>query len=124
MYDCTIFGSVYQLNDVHTESEEDFLTVGEMRQIMSNTREPITAYRGVFVWLTLLCGIIPTFHWISEPDPALIAQYGEAAVRAMRYNGKVADVIAGMPSWVFASLIWCVVLPSFEWRETSVVWAS
>eukprot|EP00483_Globobulimina_turgida_P009418 UN09437 len=76
---------------------------------MRGITEPITKYYGLFVWLTAAATLFSAFHWIGDVDQELIAQNGEEVTKAMLYNGKVRNVIAGLPDYILATFLWYLV---------------
>ena len=95
--------------DPDNENEIGTLSIWKIREIMKNVQEPMVKYYGAPVYFMGACAIFACFHWIGEIDPELIEEYGEDTVKTFLYNGKVQDVIAGLPKWTFASIIWFVI---------------
>ena len=91
------------------ENEMGTLSIWKIRDIMKNVQEPIIKFYGIPVYFMLFCAIVAVFHWIGEIDPELIDEYGEDKVKTFMYNGSVQNVIAGLPNWTFASIIWFAV---------------
>ena len=73
---------------------------------MSGIDEPILKFYGILVYMVPLCGIFAAFHWIGEIDPELKEIYDNETLSKFEYNGKVQNVIGGMPEWTFATIIW------------------
>jgi len=93
----------------YDEKSNMILTINDIREIMKGISEPITRCYGAFIWLSVLCFIVTTFHMMGDIDPALIEEYGLETVRTFYYNGYVENVIVGLPFWVFATLMWFVI---------------
>eukprot|EP01084_Bolivina_argentea_P256366 431602_1 len=85
------------------------LSIHKIRDIMEGISEPITKYRGIFVWLYIGLSFLVVIHWIGEVDPELIEIYGTQGAKQLLYNGYVQNVVAGFPQWLFQSMIWYAV---------------
>jgi len=96
-----------------SDKSQDRLTLDKIRGIMKGIREPITYYGGAFVWISFGITIIVTFHWTGVMDPELEAEYGREFAADLMYNGKIRNVIAGVPDWIFATLIWYLLAVGF-----------
>merc|ERR1719334_293186 len=91
-------------DDVETdETDGDRLSFEKLRAIMDGVSEPVTKWYGALVWLSLAITIWTGFHWIGDVDPEL------DGVDGLIYDGKVRNVIAGLPDYIFATLLWYVV---------------
>ena len=93
----------------HNENAIGTLNIWKIRDIMKNVQEPMIKYYGLPVYFMGACAMIACFHWIGEIDPELIEEFGEDTVKTFLYNGKVQDVIGGLPSWTFASIMWFMI---------------
>ena len=76
---------------------------------MKGINEPMTKWYGLPVWIIGAAILISAFHWIGKIDPELIDEYGLESVRGFQYNGYMTSIIAGLPSWTFATIIWYVI---------------
>jgi len=88
-------------DDVDTNSDQ--LTLEKMRAIMHGISEPMTKWYGALVWLSLAIPLWTAFHWIGAVDGEL------EDVDGLIYDGEVRNVIAGLPDYIFATIMWYVV---------------
>ena len=99
--------------DLNKIVDKQVLTISEIKfNIMRGVKEPMIEYNGAFVYLVAFFSFIAAFHWIGEVDTDLYKEpynYSKVEVAKFEYNGKVDDVIGGMPAWCFATLMWTVV---------------
>lgn len=93
----------YLLPDEIADTDSEQLSLSKMRAIMHGVSEPVTKWGGALVWLSLAGPFFAAFHWIGDGDAEL------DAVDGLLYNGAVRNVIAGLPDYIFASIMWYVV---------------
>ena len=93
----------YALPMDSVDADSDQLSLSKMRAIMHGVSEPVTKWYGALVWLSLAMALCAAFHWIGDVDAEL------DGVEGLIYDGEVRNVIAGLPDYIFASLMWYVV---------------
>eukprot|EP00486_Rosalina_sp_Unknown_P013312 CAMPEP_0201596348 /NCGR_PEP_ID=MMETSP0190_2-20130828/193055_1 /ASSEMBLY_ACC=CAM_ASM_000263 /TAXON_ID=37353 /ORGANISM="Rosalina sp." /LENGTH=497 /DNA_ID=CAMNT_0048056655 /DNA_START=697 /DNA_END=2190 /DNA_ORIENTATION=- len=110
---CIRWRDEYGKVEVDIETEDDspqpineHISIYDIRDIMGGISEPMTKCYGLPIWLSLIFLLVSAFHWIGEIDQDLVDDYGLETVRGFQYNGKITNVIAGLPSWSFASIMW------------------
>ena len=91
------------------ENEKDSLSFDKIKKIMKGVTEPIVKWKGALVWATYILTFVTALHWIDSVDDELVHEFGSDAVNDLMYNGKVRNVIAGLPDYIFASFMWYVV---------------
>ena len=101
--------------DKHVQHEH--ISVYDIRNIMKGIGEPMTKCYGLPVWLSGIFILCSAFHWIGDIDPELITDYGLETVRGFQYNGNITNVIAGLPSWTFASFMWYVMAELLDYMQ-------
>ena len=109
-------GQDIHVRDVETDQNDDspqpikeHISISDIRDIMKGIGEPMTKWYGLPVWMCGIFILISAFHWIGEIDQDLVDDYGLETVRGFQYNGDITHVIAGLPSWTFASVMWYVI---------------
>ena len=112
---------MFGYRDYYNNEERDYLGINKIKEIMNGISEPVTKYYGVFVWGFFITIFIAAFHWIGQgKDPQLIDEFGDDGVKSLIYNGYIQNVIAGLPLWTFASIIWYTVGAIFGIYATSL----
>eukprot|EP01084_Bolivina_argentea_P006084 11499_1 len=101
--------SNYFIFSNNKSDNKNILSLEKIQEIMFKIKEPITTYYGGLVWLSLICCLISAGHWIGPIDPEIIEQYGIDVTKGFMYNGYVRHVIAGLPNWMFATLMWFII---------------
>jgi len=89
-----------------TDFDDEDLSIIKIRKIMSGISEPMTKWRGLLVVLTFIPSLLIVVHWIDDIDPELVEEYGFEEVDKLMYNGRVREVIGGLPDYFFQSLLW------------------
>eukprot|EP01084_Bolivina_argentea_P173751 300980_1 len=109
---CNVIVSVIAHYTVFRSNRGDhakILSLQDIRGFMNGITEPVSKYYGAPVWSSLVLCLVSAFHWIGPMDDAILDEYGEETAKGFMYNGFVRYVVAGLPDWMFATLMWYIV---------------
>merc|ERR1719433_140678 len=90
---------------------------------MDGVREPVTYWGGLFVYIPFVLSLVSLVHWADEIDSEVIDVYGREAAKELLYNGRVRNVIAGLPDYILWTILWYIVAMIFgviAWMQWDV----